>query len=135
MPGINKESRDRTLSDLQLQVMRVLWRDGKASASDVQRELGREGRELALTTVATLLTRLAKRGMAQSQRDGRQVFYRAAVSESEVKRGMVSGLLGTLFAGDPKALVTHLLKESDLDAGDLETLQAMLKRTGDGDKS
>lgn len=120
-------SGDRTLSDLQLQVMQVLWSREEASAADVQQQLAGSGRELALTTVATLLTRLAKRDLILTRREGRQVFYRSAVSEGEVKRGMVSNLLGALFAGDPKALVTHLVKETDLSAGDLEKVRKLLE--------
>ena len=123
--------RDKTLSDLQLQVMQVLWARGEASAADVQQQLAADGRELALTTVATLLSRLAKRDLVATRRDGRQVFHSAAVSESEVKRGMVSSLLGTLFAGDPRALVTHLVKETDLAPDDLATLKKLLEEKKD----
>lgn len=123
--------RDRTLSDLQLQVMQVLWARGEVSAADVQQQLATDGRELALTTVATLLTRLAKRELVVARRDGRQVFYSSAVSERDVKRGMVSSLLGTLFAGDPRALVTHLVKETDLAPDDLETLKLLLEEKKD----
>ena len=51
-----------TLSDLQMDVMRVLWRHGESGPSEVTRAL-RPGRDLALTTVSTLLTRLGKRGL------------------------------------------------------------------------
>jgi len=126
-----KSSSGTILSDLQLQVMHVLWAREEASAADVQQQLAADGRELALTTVATLLARLAKRGVATARREGRQVFYSSAVSEGEVKRGMVSSLLGALFAGDPKALVTHLVKETDLAPGDLDTLKKLLADSED----
>lgn len=118
---------DATLSDLQYQVMRVLWDRGEAAASDVQQRLAEDGKKLALTTVSTLLSRLASRHLVRSRREGRQVFHSANVSERDVKRGMVSNLMGTLFAGDPKALVTHLVRESDLEPGDLETLRRLLE--------
>lgn len=117
---------DTALSDLQFQVMQALWERGEASASEVQAALAGSGRELALTTVSTVLTRLAKRNLVATRRDGRQVFFSAAVSEREVKRGMVSSLMGTLFAGDPRALVTHLVHENELDPDDLETLRKLL---------
>ena len=127
MTNRNPAPRDKTLSDLQLQVMQVLWRQGEVSATDVQQQLATDGRELALTTVATLLTRLANRDLVATRREGRQVFYSSVVTEGEVKRGMVSSLLGTLFAGDPRALVTHLVKETDLAPDDLATLKQLLE--------
>lgn len=116
---------DVHLSDLQLAVMRALWQAGEASTAEVAAALASD-RPLAHTTVATLLTRLEKRGLLEARRDGRQLLYRARVSESQVRRSMVAALLGKLFAGDPQALVTHLVRESELDAGDLERIQALL---------
>ena len=79
------------LSDLQLDLMRVLWR-GEASVADVAAEMALR-RGLAHTTVATVLTRLAKRGLVAARRDGRQLVYRALVDESQVRRSMVGGLI------------------------------------------
>ena len=122
-PKSSSNTNDAILSDLQLQIMQPLWHRGEASASDVQSALAETGRELALTTVSTLLARLAKRGLVTVRKNGRQVFYAPAVSERDVKRGMVSTLLGTLFAGDPRALVAHLVQETELAPDDLDTLR------------
>jgi BlaI family transcriptional regulator, penicillinase repressor len=115
---------DIALSDLQLDVMRVLWR-GEASVADVAAALSAE-RGLAHTTVATLLTRLARRGAVALRRDGRQLYYRALVSEPQVRRTMVGDLIQTLFRGDPQALLAHLVSERDVAPGDLERVRALL---------
>jgi predicted transcriptional regulator len=120
---------DVSLSELQIAVMRVLWRAGEASTAEVAAELdGTSG--LAHTTVATLLTRLEKRGVVAQRRDGRQLFYRANISEPEVRRSMVAGLVGTLFGGDPLELAAHLVKESDIAPGDLARVRQRLARGG-----
>ena len=115
---------DIALSDLQLDLMRVLWR-GEASVAEVAAELALS-RGLAHTTVATVLTRLAKRGLVEARRDGRQLVYRALVDESQVRRSMVGGLIQTLFRGDPQALLAHLVSEKDVASGDLAKVQALL---------
>lgn len=112
------------LSDLQLDVMRVLWR-GEASVADVAAALD-ASRGLAHTTVATVLTRLARRGVVEAQRDGRQLLYRACVSEPQVRRSMVGGLIQSLFRGDPKALLAHLVNENEVESGDLARVQTLL---------
>ncbi len=117
---------DIALSDLQLDVMRVLWR-GEASVADVAAALATE-RGLAHTTVATVLTRLAKRGAVALRRDGRQLYYRARVSEPQVRRTMVGDLIQTLFRGDPQALLAHLVSEREVAPGDLERVHALLAR-------
>ena len=124
MADDTEDTGDIALSDLQLDVMRVLWR-GETSVSDVAAELAVR-RGLAHTTVATVLTRLAKRDLVAARRDGRQLVYRALVDESQVRRSMVGGLIQSLFRGDPQALLAHLVSEEDVAGGDLEKVQALL---------
>lgn len=123
------KTRDVSLSELQIALMRVLWRRGEASTAEVAAELG-EARGLKHTTVATLLTRLEKRGVVAQRRDGRQLFYRALVDEADVRRSMVADLLGSLFAGDAQELVAHLVKESEIAPGDLAKVRRRLARGG-----
>jgi predicted transcriptional regulator len=118
---------DVALSDLQIAVVRVLWQRGETSVVDVAKVLGEE-RGLKHTTVATLLTRLEKRGVVAQRREGRQLMYRASVSESQVRRSMVGDLIGVLFGGDSRELVAHLLRESEIEPGDLERLRKRLKK-------
>jgi predicted transcriptional regulator len=113
------------LSGLQLAVMRVLWAQREASTTEVAAALA-PNRDLAHTTVATLLTRLERRGVVAQRRDGRVLMYRPLITEPEVRRSMVAEMVATLFRGDPGALVSHLVHESEIDAGDLERVRAML---------
>lgn len=118
---------DVALSDLQIAVMRVLWQRAEASVADIAAVLGDE-RGLKYTTVATLLTRLEKRGVVKQRRDGRQLVYHARVSEPHVRRSMVADLIGSLFGGDPRALVAHLVDESEIAPGDLERVRKRLAK-------
>ncbi len=117
---------DIVLSDLQMDLMRVLWRSGDLSVAEVTEALA--GRDLAHTTVATLLTRLEKRGAVAARRDGRMLLYTASVSEAQVRRNMVSSLIAQVFRGDPKALLAHLVSEREVAQGDLEQVRALLQR-------
>ncbi|HVT32263.1 MAG TPA: BlaI/MecI/CopY family transcriptional regulator [Rhodanobacteraceae bacterium] len=120
---------DVRLSELQIAVMRVLWRRGETSTADVAAELAEE-RNLKHTTVATLLTRLEKRGIVAQRRDGRQLFYRSLVDEAQVRRSMVADLVGALFEGDARELVAHLVQESEIEPGDLAKVRRRLARGG-----
>lgn len=122
---------DTVLSDLQLELMRVLWARGEASTADVAEVLA-NSRGLAHTTIATLLTRLEKRGIVAARRDGRQLVYRALVEEGAVRRSMVAGLLDSLFGGDARALVAHLVREEEIAPGDLDKVRQLLAGTDHG---
>ncbi|TNE66404.1 MAG: BlaI/MecI/CopY family transcriptional regulator [Alphaproteobacteria bacterium] len=114
---------DIKLSDQQYQIVQALWALGEGSAKDVQARL-REA--LAHTTVGTILSRLETRGVLASELRGRERIYRALISEGDVRRSMVSSLVSTLFKGDSKALLAHLVNEGDIDADELKDIRALL---------
>ena len=121
-----KRQRKTQLSDLQLAVMRVLWSRGEATTADVVADLAAE-RGLAHTTVATLLTRVEKRGGVAQRRDGRTWIYSAGMRETEVQRSMVADLVASLFGGDRTALVAHLVSTDEVSSGDLAAVRARLR--------
>ncbi|WP_020399848.1 BlaI/MecI/CopY family transcriptional regulator [Kordiimonas gwangyangensis] len=114
------------LSDQQYQIVQTLWQLGEGSAKDVQQAL--DDLSLAHTTIGTVLSRLEKKGVLSSETRGRERIYRAEIDESDVKRSMVSSLVSTLFKGDSKALLAHLVREGDFDDGDLSDVKALLEK-------
>jgi len=119
--------KDVRLSDVQLVLMRSLWDAGRATTAEMHDRVGKP-RQLAYTTVSTLLTRLEKRGLVKSVKDQGERVFRPMVTESEVTRSMVSSLVETLFRGDPSALVSHLVKEKDLDKDDIEAVRKLMAK-------
>lgn len=116
------------LSALQMDVVRVLWARGEATAAEVRDALDRD---LAPTTISTVLSRLGDRGIVAARREGRAHVYRALVTEAEVRRTMVSELVGLLFRGRPAELAAHLVREEDVSADDLERLRGLLDAAPD----
>src|SRR4051812_13495057 len=113
------------LGDLQLAIMRVLWAHGEATVADVHEALEPE-RGLALTTIATMLVKMEKKGVVDHRAEGRRFIYRPLVSEGQVRHSMVADLTAQLFRGDVTALVNHLLSEHDIEAGELVQLRELI---------
>lgn len=115
------------LGDLQYAIMRVLWKEGEATVARVQERLSSgEERDRALTTIATMLSKMEKKGVVAHKSSGRQFVYRALVEEKDVHRSMVHELTQRLFRGDFSALVSHLLSEQEIDKKELERLRAQI---------
>ena len=123
--------KDVGLSELQAAIVRVLWERGEASTADVAQVLA-DSRGLAHTTVATLLSRLEKRGVVSSRRDGRQLLYKPRVSEHQVRRSMVRELIESVFGGDSRALLAHLVREDEIAPADLVQARKLIKRAEGG---
>jgi BlaI family penicillinase repressor len=113
------------LGDLQLAIMRVLWGRDEATVADVHETLEPE-RGLALTTIATMLAKMEKKGVVEHRAEGRRFLYRPTVSEGQVRRSMVSDLTSQLFRGDALALVNHLLSEHEIDGQELNQLRKLI---------
>lgn len=119
------------LTGLQLSILDVLWERGEATTQDVWEQIT-EGRPLALTTVATILSRLERKRVLTHRREGRQYVYRAVVSRSEVRRSKVRELTESLFGGDPAALLNHLVRADEVDEAELRRMRELLDRAVTG---
>ena len=116
-----------TLTDLQLAVMKALWRVGEGSISDVVAALAADGRELAPTTVATLLQRLSKQGWVKHRKNGRQFLYRAKVNQEDAAKGVLQRVLASFFGGRVSALTAQLLESEDISEEELKEMRRLLK--------
>jgi predicted transcriptional regulator len=119
------------LGDLQIAIMREIWRSGEASVADVHAALEEE-RGLAPTTIATMLKKMEAKGVVTHRTEGRRFIYRPTVSEADVRRTMVGDLTERLFRGEVTALVSHLLAEHEIDPDEMERLEALLAESREG---
>jgi len=110
----------------QLAVLRVLWERSEATVAEVQQAL-HANRPLAATTIATLLSRLEKRGIVAYRTEGRQYVYRAVLSESDARRHALVDVTEGLFEGDITTMVSQLLSSHELQPGDLARVKALIE--------
>ncbi len=117
------------LTSLQLAVLNVLWDRGESTVPEVAAALAAD-RDLAPTTVATLLTRLDKRGYVERRRSdepgSRAYVYRAVIDREATRAGRARGLTKDLFEGKVGDLVHHLLSHEQLAPGDLARVRALI---------
>ena len=119
------------LTELQLAILHVLWERGEATSREV-REALMPSRSLALTTVATLLSRLERKGVLDHRRQGRAHVFRPTVTQNEVRKNMVRELAENLFEGKPSQLISHLLLSSQVDPDELRRMRQVLDEAQQG---
>ena len=117
-------SKPQQLGELQLAIMRALWARGEATVSDVHSALSERG--LAPTTIATMLKKMEDRGLVSHRAEGRRFIYRPSVTQETVTRSMVTDLTRRLFDGSVGELVSHLIKEHEIDDTELAELTQLI---------
>jgi BlaI family transcriptional regulator, penicillinase repressor len=121
-----KKNRIHRLGDLQLKIMTVLWGHGEASVSQVLESLTGH-KELAYTTMATMLRKMEARGLVAHRAEGRSFIYRARLAAEEVSRGMADHLVDRLFQGSLVEAVSHLLTTREVSREELTKLERLIE--------
>jgi BlaI family transcriptional regulator, penicillinase repressor len=92
---------------LELECLKVLWKLGEGNVKDVRRALT-ENRNLAYTTVMTVLDRLARKGGVVRRKVGRSFIYSPVLSRDGLRRLAVRHLVESFFEGSEDALADYL---------------------------
>jgi len=119
------------LTPLELEIMHVLWETGPANVQSVQQHLERE---LAYTTVQTMLNILHRKGKVKRTLKDRAYFYKPAVSRSQVVGQHMSDIVDRLFGGSAESLVMSLVETKHLTPQKLARLQKLLEETREEEK-
>ncbi len=114
------------LTPLELEIMNVLWETGPANVQAVQAHM--QGRELAYTTVQTMLNILHRKGKVKRQLKDRAYVYRPVLSRQKAVTQAVGDMLDRFFGGSADSLVLNLVETRHLTPEKLARIQEMVKR-------
>lgn len=107
--------------------MHVFWKEGDLTVGAVRDDLAQRGRDLAYTTVATLVRILTEKKFLNQTNDQRPFVYRAVRSFDEVSGNLLSDLLDRVFGGSRKKLLIRLMEEQELSAKEREAIEKILR--------
>jgi len=113
--------RSRTLTEQELEIMKVVWGLERATVREVYETL-RERRKIAYTTVMTMMNILETKKYLKKQAQDRAYVYQATRPRSEVIKAMVREFVDRVFNGSAEPLLVHLIKDRRLSQKDLEKL-------------
>jgi BlaI family penicillinase repressor len=114
-------------TDGELEILRILWSAGPSSLSTICESLRTE-REVATTTVATMLRVMLDKGLVKREGSGRGAVWSAAVTQKSAARGMVRKLVANVFEGSAHRLATHLVEGGQLTDKQLGELKKLIEQ-------
>ena len=115
-----------SVSDAELEVLKVLWAGGPATVRDVAKTLRGQRRRLAYNTVLTLLSRLREKGFVEADRRDTAHVFRASVSRDELVGSSLSALADRVCDGTASPLLLALVRDPRLSSADIAHLRKLL---------
>lgn len=115
----------QTLSATEMEVMLALWDVGSGSVADIQAALQPE-RDMAYTTVATLLTRMEAKGAVSAVKSGRSYVYSPIATKTDYQQNRLSGLVQQFFGGRPSSLASHFIETNSFSKDEIAELRKLL---------
>jgi len=115
------------LTDVESEVMAILWRVHPASVSDIVTAMN-ERRTVTYSTVQTILRILETKGYVTHDKVARAFIYKPAVDERQARLRALRHLVRRLFEGSPSLLVLNVLEDEELDPAEREQLKKLIRR-------
>ncbi len=122
--GINKKMKN--LGDAELEIMLILWDAAKPVTSSYVLEHLKGKRNWALSTLMTILARLADKGFVYCDRSTRTNYYSALIAEKDYKAKEGSSFLKRLYNNSVQNFVTSLYDSNTISDDDLFSLRDMI---------
>lgn len=115
-------------TELELDILKVLWAESPLAVRDVRDRLARAGRTLAHSSVITMLNIMHRKGFVRRKTDAKAFLFSPKVAKDRVAGDMMRDVMSRAFDGSPKALVLNLLETADLDADELAEIRKLISR-------
>ena len=119
-------TKSRTLTEQELEIMKVVWGLRAATVRDVYETLLRR-RRIAYTTVMTMMNVLEAKQHLKKRAEGRAYVYQATRPRRQVIKAMVREFVDRVFNGSAEPLLVHLVKDRRLSKKDLEKIARVVE--------
>lgn len=113
-----------------MEVLNHVWDLGEATVKQVRKRI-LEDREVAYTTIMTVMKNLADKNLLKYRKEGVTYVYSPAQKPESVRSNLISDLMQKAFKGSPKELVQALVNSDDLTSKDLNEIKTMIDNMED----
>ena len=117
-----------TLTDLELQIMKIVWDRESSTVRDIYEALVKT-RKIAYTTVMTMMRILEQKGQLKKSSRERAYVYRPTKPKKKIVSAMVRDFVDRVFNGSAEPLLVHLVEEGELSQENLQKVSKMLRKS------
>lgn len=118
------------LGETEMEVLHHVWDLGEATVADI-RERILQKRDIAYTTVMTVMKNLYNKGYLTYRKDGVTYVYSAAIEPNNVQFDLIKRLVNKVFKGSSTALIQTLVKNEKLSDQEWEEIKTLIEQMED----
>lgn len=117
-------------TELELQILKVLWEEAPKTVREVREVLAKMGRDLAHTTVITMLGTMVDKGQIEklSPLQGKAFRFSPLIQREDVSKGLLGDLVDRVFDGSAEAVMLSLFDVQELDEDEIAGLRKLLNK-------
>ena len=115
-------------TELELQILKILWDDSPRLARDVQRALADQGRDLAKTSVITTLNTMVNKKYLRRKKRGNTYLFSPHITAEEVSQRILGDVVDRVFDGSTASVLLKLFDVKDVDHEELKELRRIINR-------
>lgn len=115
-------------TELELQILRILWRESPLPVREIRQRLADEGRDIAHTSVITTLNIMVRKKYLQRTKHKNAFLFQPRVSQEKVAQGMLGDVVDRVFDGSATAVMLTLFSRSDVKPEELKELRSIIQQ-------
>jgi len=115
-------------TELELQILKILWERAPLLVRDVRESLANAGRDIAHTSVITTLNTMVDKRYLKRKKQGKAFLFEPRVSKPDVTERMLGDMVNRVFDGSPAAVVLSLFNVSEINSDDLKELRKIINQ-------
>ena len=116
-----------TLTEVELELMDVLWTKGSATVGEIVEALPEE--RLAYSSVLTMMRILEQKGYVTHEKESRAFIYRPLVDRQQAQKNVLGYLLKRFFNNSPELLVVNLLEHEEVGSNEIKRLKHLIEKS------
>jgi BlaI family transcriptional regulator, penicillinase repressor len=113
-------------TELELQILKVLWQHAPQTVREVRQGLAALGRELAHTSVITTLNTMVRKKYLRRAMQGNACLFAPRLTRDAVSRRMLGDIVNRVFDGSAKAVMLSLFDCAEIDSNELKELRRLI---------
>jgi predicted transcriptional regulator len=124
---MSDSDKKKNLTEVELEMMNIVWSVGPCTVHQILDALP-VARQLAYTSVSTMVRILEQKGYLKAMKDGRGHIYQAIIPKDDYEASALQQMVHKLFDGEPSLLVHRLLSTQGMTQEDLKSIEQLIRQ-------